>query len=261
MKALTFCALLVSFAALADSPFDGTWVAKDESNVLDKKPVVVTLAKGVYENTAYAPVVKVKADGTDQPVKGHAYFDTIAVKSSADDSIEVTTKKGGKVVGTNVFTLSSDGKMATRKWTDQSGTETASGEQLYERVAPAPKGAHAVSGKWRIVRSQNTSANARTLTFKATSDGMSFSTPTGQSYTAKFDGKEVPVAGDPGETTVSLKKVNANTFVETDRQKGKVIEVDRWTVSPDGKAVKLEWERKDSGRKGGLTFDKQSPAS
>ena len=261
MKAFTLCALLVPFAAHADSPFDGTWVAKDESSVLDKKPVVVTLAKGVYETTAYTPVVKVKADGTDQPVKGHAYFDTIAVKSTGENSVEVTTKKGGKVMGTYVVTVSSDGKMVTRKWTDQTGTETASGEQVYERVAPAPKGAHAVSGSWRMVKTQNTSANARTLTFKATPDGMSFSTPTGQSYTAKFDGKEAPIAGDPGETTVALKKVNANTFVETDRQKGKVIEVDRWTVSPDGKAVKLEWERKDSGRKGGLTFDKQSPAS
>ena len=261
MKALTFCALLVSFAALADSPFDGTWVAKDESNVMDKKPVVVTLAKGVYENTAYAPVVKVKADGTDQPVKGHAYYDTVAVKSTGEDSIEVTTKKGGKVVGTNVITVSSDGKTATLKWTDQTGTETSSGENVYERLAPAPRGAHAVSGKWHIVRTQNTSANARTITFKATPDGMSFSTPTGQSYTAKFDGKEVPLAGDPAGTTVSVKKVNANTLVETDRQKGKVVEVDRWIVSPDGKTMKVEWERKQSGRKGSSTFDKQSPAS
>ena len=257
MKAFTLCALLVPFAALADSPFDGTWVAKDESSVLDKKPVVVTLAKGVYENTAFAPAVKVKADGTDQPVKGHAYFDTIAVKSTGEDSIEVTRKKGGKVMGTDVVTVSSDGKMATRKWTDQTGTETASGEQVYERVAPAPKGAHAVSGSWRMVKTRNTSANARTLTFKATPDGMSFSTPTGQSYTAKFDGKEVPIAGDPSGTTVSLKKVSASAIVETDHQMGKVVEVDHWNVAADGKTMKIDWERKDSGRKGSVTFDKQ----
>ena len=213
MKALTLCALLVPFAALADSPFDGTWVAKDESNVPDKKPVVVTLAKDVYESTAFFPAVKVKADGTDQPVKGHAYFDTIAVKSTGENSVEVTTKKGGKVVGTTVVAVSSDGKTATMKWTDQTGTETATGENVAERLAPAPKGAHAISGKWRMVKTQNTSANARTITYKATPDGMSFSAPTGQSYTAKFDGKEVPIAGDPGGTTVSLKKVNANTFI------------------------------------------------
>jgi hypothetical protein len=261
MKALTLCALLVPFAALADSPFDGTWVAKDESNVVDKKPVTVTLAKGVYEDTSFVPTLKVKADGTDQPVKGHAYFDTVAAKSNAEDSIELTMKKGGKLVGTSLVTVSADGKTITTKWTDQTGTETASGENVWERVAAAPKGAQAISGKWRRVRTQNTSANARTVTYKATPDGMSWSNPTGQSYTAKFDGKEVPVTGDPGGTTVSLKKVNANTFVETDRQKGKVVEVDHWTVSPDAKTMKVEWERKDSGRKGSTVFEKQSPAS
>ena len=261
MKALTLCALLVPFAVLADSPFDGTWVANDESNVLDKKPVVFSLAKGIYENKAMVPVVKVKADGTDQPVKGHAYFDTVAVKSTGQDSIEVTTKKGGKVMGTNVATLSSDGKTLTLKWTDQTGTEIASGENVYERVGAAAAGAHAVSGSWRIVKTQNSSANSRTITYKATPDGMSWSAPTGQSYTAKFDGKEVPVAGDPGGTTVSLKKVNANTFVETDHRNGKVIEIDHWTVSPDGKTMKIEWERKDNGRKGSAVFTKQSPAS
>ena len=261
MKTLTLCALLVPFAVLADSPFDGTWVASDESTVMDKKPVVFSLAKGIYENKAMVPAVKVKADGTDQPVKGHAYFDTVAVKSTGQDSIEVTTKKAGKVTGTNAVALSPDGKTLTLKWTDQTGSETASGESVYERVGAVPAGAHAVSGSWRIVKVQNTSANSRTITYKATPDGMSYSTPTGQSYTAKFDGKEVPVAGDPGGTTVSLKKVNASTFVETDRRKGKVIEVDRWTVSPDGKSMKVEWERKDNGRKGSAVFQKQSPAS
>lgn len=261
MKALTLCALLVPFAVLADSPFDGTWVANEESNVLDKKPFVFSLAKGIYENHAMVPVVKVKADGTDQPVKGHAYFDTVAVKSTGQDTIDVTTKKAGKVMGTNVVTLSSDGKTLTQKWTDQTGTETASGENVFERVGPASAGAHATSGSWRLVKTQNTTANYRTVIYKATPDGMSCSTPTGQSYTAKFDGKEVPIAGDPGGTTISLKKVNANTFIETDHRMGKIIEIDRWTVSPDGKTMKVEWERKDTGRKGSAVFDKKSPAS
>src|SRR5262249_9042598 len=150
---------------------------------------------------------KVKADGTDQPVTGHAYYDTFAAKADGPDSITTTAKKGGKTVGGATFTVSADGKTLTQKWTDSGGTETASGENIYTRVGAAPKGAHAASGSWRITKSQNTSANARTLTYKSTADGMSFSAPTGQSYTAKFDGKEVPVAGDPGGGTVSLKKV------------------------------------------------------
>ena len=257
MKALTLCALLVPVAALADSPFDGTWVAREEAATLDQKPYVITLANGVFDSQAAVPPVKVKADGTDQPVKGHAYYDTFAAKADGPDSITTTLKKGGKTAYENHFSVSADGKTLTQKWSDSSGTETATGENIYARVGAAPKGAHAASGSWRITKSQNTSANARTLTYKATADGMSFSAPTGQSYTAKFDGKEVPVAGDPGGQTVSLKKVNASAFIETDHVKGKVVEVDHWTVAPDGKTMKVEWERKDSGRKGSVVFDKQ----
>jgi hypothetical protein len=57
--------------------------------------------------------------------------------------------------------------------------------------------------------------------------------------------------------TVSLKKVNTSSFIETDHVKGKVVEVDHWTVAPDGKTMKVDWERKDSGRKGSAVFDKQ----
>ena len=257
MKALTVCALLVSFAAFADSPFDGTWVAKDESMTLDQKPYVFSLASGVFENKTAVPPYKVKADGTDQPVKGHATFDTVAVKSDAPDSLTTSVKKADKAMGGSTYSVSADGKTLTQKWSDQSGTEAASGENIYTRVGPGPKGAHAASGSWRLTKSQNTSANARTLTYKSTADGMSFSAPTGQSYTAKFDGKEVPIAGDPAGTTVSLKKVNASSFIETDHVKGKVVEVDHWTVAPDGKTMKMEWERKDSGRKGSVVFDRQ----
>ena len=256
MKALTLCALLVPFAALADSPFDGTWVAREDAT-RDQKPYTITLANGVWETNAVVPAYKVKADGTDQPVKGHAYWDTIAVKSDGPDSIALTSKKAGKTMGENHFVVSPDGKTLTVKWSDTSGTEAVTGENIFTRVAAAPKGAHAASGSWRITKTQNTTANGRTLTYKATADGMSFSAPTGQSYTAKFDGKEVPVAGDVGGQTVSLKKVNASSFTETDHVQGKVVEVDHWTVAPDGKTMKVDWERKDSGRKGSVVFDKQ----
>jgi hypothetical protein len=256
MKALTLCALLAPFAALADSPFDGTWVAREDATH-DQKPYTFSLVNGVFDSQAVVPHFKVKADGTDQPVKGHAYFDTVAVKSDGADSITLVSKKAGKTMGETHFAVSADGKTLTVKFADSSGTETVTGENIFTRVGTAPKGAHAASGSWRLTKSQNTTANGRTLTYKATADGMSFSAPTGQSYTAKFDGKEVPVAGDPGGMTVSLKKVNASSFIETDHVKGKVVEVDHWTVAPDGKTMKIDWERKDSGRKGSAVFDKQ----
>jgi hypothetical protein len=62
-------------------------------------------------------------------------------------------------------------------------------------------------------------------------------TPTGQSYTAKLDGTEAPYKGDPGTTSVSVKRTDKNSFEETDKRDGKVIGIAKNTVSPDGKTL------------------------
>jgi hypothetical protein len=69
---------------------------------------------------------------------------------------------------------------------------------------------------------------------------MSMSDPLGDSYDAKFDGNDYPYKGDPGVTSVSLKKIDANTIEETDKRDGKVIFVSRITVSPDGQTLTME---------------------
>ncbi len=60
----------------------------------------------------------------------------------------------------------------------------------------------------------------------------------GQSYDAKFDGKEYPVINDPGKTTVSLKKIDNSTVEETDHRQDKVVDEYRLTVSKDGKTIR-----------------------
>jgi len=256
MKTLTLCALLLPLAAVADTPWDGTWVSREDSAVMDKKPIAVSLAKGVWKNDAYHPALQVKADGTDQPVKGYSYFDTVAVREAGADAVEVTNKKAGKVVGTSRISVSADGKTATRKWTDETGSAPASGEIVYERVGKGPSGSHAVSGSWRVVKIQNLSTSAKTVTLKGSADGFAMASPTGQNYDAKFDGKQVPVNGDPGGTMVSLKRVSDHKLVETDHRKGKVVEVDTYTLAPDGKAIKVEWDDKETGRKGSYAMEK-----
>jgi hypothetical protein len=65
--------------------------------------------------------------------------------------------------------------------------------------------------------------------------------PTGQSYTTKLDGIEAPYHGDPGTTTVSLKRrLGPNTYEETDKLGDKAVFVARMTVSADGKTMSLE---------------------
>jgi hypothetical protein len=71
--------------------------------------------------------------------------------------------------------------------------------------------------------------------------------PTGQSYTAKLDGTDAPYKGDPGTTSVSVKRVDKTTIEESDKRDGKVIGVARMSVSADGKSMTMTYEDKLHG--------------
>ena len=73
------------------------------------------------------------------------------------------------------------------------------------------------------------SDNGLTVTYQGTEDGLKMSDPNGESYEAKFDGKDYPVQGDPGHTMVSLKRIGNDTIEETDKRDGKM-----WAYQNDG---------------------------
>ena len=257
MRTLLACAILLSGPALAESPLDGTWVSKEDTASLDTRPYNISLADRVWKSDGPVPPISVKADGFDQPVKGHAYYDTVAVRSGGENAVEVVTKKAGKVATSSVFSVSADGETLTQKWTDQTTSPAQSGEMLYQRVGKAASGSHAVSGAWRATKIQNLSAGAKTVSYKVADGAVSMSTPAGISYQARLDGKDVPVHGDPGGTVVSVKLLAPGTLVETGKRSGKVVEVDRMTVASDGKTMKVEWDDREAKRKGAFTMERR----
>jgi len=80
---------------------------------------------------------------------------------------------------------------------------------------------------------------------------------TGQSYTAKLDGTDAPYKGDPGITSVSVKKTGPNSIVETDKRDGKAISVAHITVSADGKSMTFDVEDKLHGTTAKFVAQKQ----
>jgi hypothetical protein len=80
----------------------------------------------------------------------------------------------------------------------------------------------------------------------------------GNSYDAKFDGKEYPIQGDPGHTMVSLKRIGDRTIEETDKRDGKIVGLYRMTVSSDGKSIHAEYHDKQHGTTTSFTMEKQS---
>jgi hypothetical protein len=242
--------------ARAQQIFEGTWKIDLNKVQFSAKPDVYLLQGGMYSCKTCAPPYSVKADGADHPVPGHPYYDTVAVQVVDAHTIKETDKKGGKAVATSTTTISSDGKTMTTMFTDASDTNggpPVTGKASARRVAAGPAGSHAVSGSWQMAKVDDISENALLWAYMVENDTIMMTSKTGQFYTARVDGTEAPVHGDPGVTSVVLKMIGKNTLVETDKRDGKVVSVMTFVVAPDGKTAKATVEDKLAGRT--TTFD------
>jgi hypothetical protein len=260
-KSLLFVSLLlflIPIISRAQSSLDGNWKFDLNKVKMPEKPDVYLLQDGMYHCKTCVPPVDVKADGQDQKVSGHPYYDTIAVRVVDDHTVEFIHKKDAKTVATYKTVVSADGKIVTTEFSDSSAsTEPVTGKMVDTRVANGPSGAHLISGSWRETKTESLSDNAAKVTFKVDGETLNMTAPTGQSYSAKLDGSDAPYKGDPGTTSVSVKRVSKNVFEETDKRNGKVISVSRITVSSDGKTMTMDITDKEHGTTMQLVADKQ----
>ena len=236
-------------SASAQSPLDGTWRTLLNQTKFSPKPLASYLSQGWYHCVSCNPSFDVQADGQDHPVTGRSY-DTISVHEADAKSIEITTKKAGTTISEQTRTVSADGKTMTVKTTfhPANGGAVVTSEAKATRVGLAPAAINPTSGSWRIASVQQ-SDNGLLVTFKTNGDEITMTEPTGETYTAKFDGVENPVKGSYGYDTVSLKRLGDRSFEETDKLKGKVVEIDTWTVASDGKTMTVVAVDKPSDRK------------
>jgi hypothetical protein len=252
-------AVLVSIPAIGQNVFDGTWKFNLSDAQFPKKPDVFLLQDGMYHCNNCAPPIDVKANGQDQPVSGHPYYNSVSIKVVDDRTIEEVDKKNGKTVATSKTVISQDGNTATFEFSDSSNTNGApvTGTGTITRVAKGPTGSHAISGSWVTSKLETISDNGLLVTLKVADGSLSMTNPTGQSYVAKLDGADAPYHGDPGITSVSVKSIGQNSIEETDKRDGKVITVARMTVSSDGKTMTAKVEDKLRGTTSEFTATKQ----
>lgn len=239
-------------AAGADA-ISGTWKADLSTVQMNQKPDELLLTGGQFSCASCTPPLKIAADGAFHPVTGRPYADSISVKIDDDHNVTRTDKKGNRVTSEGKYSVSADGKTLTINFTDSSvPNKPVTGSLTETRVAPAPAGAHAISGSWKVDKYNNVSDEGLTVTYKLEGDTLHMSSPTGQSFDAKLDGTPAPIKGDIGGTTVSVKKVGDNSFEETDTSNGKVVSVATFTVGADGKLhVSTSDKRNDSS----MTFE------
>ena len=228
--------------ASTGSPFDGTWKTNPHSVTFSGKPSEYDVSGGMFSCASCAPPIKVKADGTPQPVAGNPFIDSLAVTVVDDHTLKSVGAKGGKPRGVQTFTVSADGKTMTVDFKGRPlnpGGAPASIVRTYARVTDAPAGAQAVTGTWKRTGTSSMSGAAGVDTFKMEGDMLHWSSPGGASYVAGLDGKPYPIKGDPGADHVTLKKVSDSKIVETDWLKGKKVDITTWSVSPSGKTMTI----------------------
>lgn len=239
-----FAGALISAAALlapalcqAQSPFDGTWRIDMSQTKFSPKPNVFYVGQGWYHCESCSPAFVVQADGQDHAVSGQAY-DTLSVNASDLHSLKLVGKKDGKTIFEQTRTVSANGKILTVKTTGHPVNSDKPVTSVFtaKLVGPAPSGVHATSGNWQVLKGSS-SENDLLYTYKTTGDEFTMTTPTGYTYTAKFDGTDYPVKGAVGYDTVSLKRINDRTIEETDKRGGVVLDISTLKVSPDGKTM------------------------
>jgi len=229
-----FPALLLPAVALAGTGFDGTWKPNLQSMKTTGKPLTLLLAGGEYTCSTCDPPYTVKADGAEHKVPGQAYFDTAQVTVTGPNSAEIVLKQGSKEMVRFSDTVAADRMTFTSRVTNHFGAQPETDELTVRRVGAAPADSHPLSGSW--LEQRHVGGELRPVQYRMTAEGFQMR-GNGQSYDARFDGKECPVAGDPGKTTVSFRKIDDATVEETDHRQGKVVDKIRLSLAKDGNTI------------------------
>jgi hypothetical protein len=259
-----FVLLMPMLAVAQQSGIDGTWKIDLNKAKLDAKPMVYELKDGIFTCSTCDPKISVKADGTDQKVTGSPYIDSESVTVVNPNTIERVGKKDGQERFRDTLMISADGLVATQKYEGHPAADTAqtiSWTGTFSRVGEAKAGESPVSGSWKVDNYTGATDNVLTFVYTGSGNGMNFKASTGESYTAKFDGKDYPFQGDPGTTSVVLKKIDDHTFEETYKRNGEVTGSAMLTVSPDGKSLTMITEDKRRGTKDTWIAEKQNGSS
>jgi len=242
--------------ASAQSAIDGTWRADLKSISGSDKPSKYLVKDGVYQCETCTPAIKVPADGNEQPLQGNPFFDALAVKIVDDHTIELTSTRHGKVATQSKITIAPDGNSMTRQFTsnDAKGFTNTSTTKM-TRVGPAPKGAHAISGSWKLTAVDKMTDNG--VVFKTANGTVTMYATDGSSYEAKLDGSKAAFKDSPGNTSVSVRMKDKDTFEETDWRGDKAWFVTTITVAADRKTANVTWENKLNSSHGSYKLNRQ----
>jgi hypothetical protein len=163
-------------------------------------------------------------DGKDYPT---GVGTTISVNKPNDHILVVTTKRNGELRNKSTRTVSSDGKRLTDV-SEAKGVAGAVKQTLvYDRVG-SPPGGDTFLGTWREDTAKSKFDPPSTYTIKVDGDLIDLTTSARHIFTAKLDDKEH--RRDDQDSTVRLKRIDANTVEIVDANAVRPPQTRRWQV-------------------------------
>jgi hypothetical protein len=241
MRALIFAtALTLSTApAHAKNPFDGHWVDDLNTQAGQAGYDDYLLANGYYTCRSCSPPRHYRADGRMRPVAGDVSVISEGVTITGPRTI-VTHIIDHEMSRETTMTVRPDGRTALYisldKWPNY--PKQLRTEYLAERVAPAPPGAHRVSGRWRGLRYLKGPEEYRSNDFIENNGLFTRSNFRHGRYSAEIDGPAAPVTGDGKNIFMAtVRAPDARTRVETISLKGAPLVERTYRLLPDDKSM------------------------
>lgn len=257
--AAAFALLTAVAPATAASRFDGTWKFDLATQKVSTKPSVYLLTGGSYTCSTCVPAYTVVADGAFHPVAGNPYYDEIAVAVVDPRTMTWKSRKGGKPMVETTRVVAADDATQTTTFNDMTAANgvAVTGKTTEKRAAAGPAGSHAASGSWLDTTTAEVNDAGLTLMMRLDGEKMTVKTLTGVAYTATIGGPQSPVVGDPGWTSVALKRTGPDTLVETDYRDGKPIGIYTYAMAADGRTIRADAQDLLHGTTSAATLIKQ----
>lgn len=221
------------------SPFDGLWVADLKTQMGQAGFDRYHVQNGIYKCESCRPPRNYPADGKMRPVAGD-----LSVLSEgttiAGSRTMITRIVDHEMVRTTKMTVSPSGDMATYvsldKWPGRS--DQLRTEYVARRVAPAPAGAHSVSGSWRGLRYVAVPEEYRSVRLREANGRFTRVDYRRGRYTAKIGTGAALVTGDHKDIyKASVTAPDARTRVEVVSLNGKAIVERTYRISADGRSL------------------------
>ena len=235
IRMLVCCGLAAAAVVVAaDAPYAGKWklnVAKSDFG--DTTITFAQTPSGGMQMTVDGQTYTFKTDGKDYD---GMFGSKMSWKVTDTGAWEATNKMGAKVLSTDTYKVSADGKSLSlvSKGTSPAGAPFED-SVTYQRVS----GTSGLAGKWKTKKLTMSSPGTIELSASG-SDGLSFNMPDQKLVCdAKLDGKSYPCSGPdlPPNTSVVFKKAGVNSFSADITIGGRLAYQSTYTGSADGKML------------------------